>query len=153
METNKLGLRLLELRQSHNLTQEQVSAVLNISRVAYSNFERGERIPDISCMLQLANFYQINIGELINNDLIPLHMITSARTRRKTLLGKKDETKDFFPEEILKHLRQKGIPVEEVFQLSKSDLDFLRKFKKLPEDDQQELMYLLKYKLKCIEKI
>lgn len=152
METNKLGLKLLELRQSHDLTQEQLSKALNISRVAYSNFERGERVPDISCMLQLANYYQIDIGELINSDLIPLHMITSARTRRKTLLNKKEALNDYLPDELLKYLKQKSIPIEDILQLSKSDVDFLKKYKKLSTDDQHEFIHLMKYKLNRMEK-
>jgi transcriptional regulator with XRE-family HTH domain len=152
METSKLGLKLHELRQSHDLTQEQLSNALNITRAAYSNFERGERIPDISFMLQLANYYQIDIGELINSDLIPLHMITSARTRRKTLLSNKEALNDYLPDEILKHLKQKSIPVEEILQLSKSDIDFLKKYKNLSTEDQYELIHLIKYKLNRMEK-
>ena len=41
MPQNRISLKLLELRQQHNLTQKQLCENLNISRSVYSYFECG----------------------------------------------------------------------------------------------------------------
>ena len=54
MKKQSLGLKLLELRQLHNLTLKQLCEALNIGRSAYSYFETGSRIPDLETLLLFA---------------------------------------------------------------------------------------------------
>lgn len=65
MEKKALGLKLLELRQQHNLTQQQLCQALNIGRSTYSYFETGSRTPDIDTLLLIANYYQVTLDELL----------------------------------------------------------------------------------------
>ncbi len=149
MVMTKLGLKLLELRQSHNLTQEQLSNDLNVSRVSYSHFERGERVPDITFMLQLANYYRIDISQLINNDLIPLHVITNTKGKKPKI---NDADNEYLADEIYRFIKQKNLLPNDVLQLTKSDIDIIAKFRSLPIDDQQELVHILKYKINRLSK-
>lgn len=63
----QLGQRLRELREFHHYTQEYVSSRLNIERPSYSNYECGKRTPPLELLIQLADFYQISIDDLLCN--------------------------------------------------------------------------------------
>ena len=45
--TLNLPLRLKELRNKHNYSQEQLAEILNVSRQAVSRWENGKAVPDI----------------------------------------------------------------------------------------------------------
>lgn len=65
MSNIQLTDNLLRLRKEFNYTQKQIGRKLNISRQAYSNYERGKRIPDISMLLQLADIYGVTLEQLL----------------------------------------------------------------------------------------
>ena len=135
MERNRLSLKLLELRQKHNLTQKQLCADLNLSRSNYSYFEWGKRTPDINTLLLIAQYYKISLDELV----IGSH--PASRHSEGTSASEQGLT-------VLRHLRAKHIPVENIMELSKTDFDFLSAYKKLSADNKAELSYLMNYKLK-----
>jgi transcriptional regulator with XRE-family HTH domain len=51
-----LGKKLKFLRKQIGYTQEYVANQLNINRVTYTNYERGEREPDCQMLKQIALF-------------------------------------------------------------------------------------------------
>ena len=65
MANVQLVENLRRLRDEHNYTQLQISKKLNISRQAYSNYETGKRVPDISTLLRLSDIYGISLEDLI----------------------------------------------------------------------------------------
>ena len=65
MGKKTLGLKLLELRQQHNLTQKQLCESLNLGRSTYSYFETGSRTPDIDTLLLIARYYNITIEDVM----------------------------------------------------------------------------------------
>ena len=56
---------LVRLRKAYNYTQQQIGDKLNISRQAYSNYERGKRIPDIGMLIRLADIYGVFLEQLL----------------------------------------------------------------------------------------
>lgn len=60
-----LGKKLIELRQSRNLTQEEVASDLHVSREAVSNWERSKRYPDVMMLGTIAKYYDVSADELI----------------------------------------------------------------------------------------
>ena len=56
---------LVRLRKAYNYTQLQIGDKLNISRQAYSNYERGKRIPDIGMLIRLADIYGVSLEQLL----------------------------------------------------------------------------------------
>ena len=138
MERNRLSLKLLELRQKHNLTQKQLCADLNLSRSNYSYFECGKRTPDINTLLLIAQYYKISLDELVTGSHPP-H--PQASHSEGTSVSEQGLT-------VIRHLRAKHIPVENIMELSKTDFDFLSAYKKLSADNKAELSYLMNYKLK-----
>lgn len=68
MANLQLANNLKKYREANGYTQDYVSMKLNISRQAYSNYERGKRNPDVDLLVKLSNLYDITLNQLI---LIP----------------------------------------------------------------------------------
>lgn len=77
----KIGKKICTLRKEHNMTQVELADQLGISYQAVSNWERGNSMPDISKLPELAAIFDISVDELIgeksvlieaavNNDLV-----------------------------------------------------------------------------------
>lgn len=56
---------LIRLRQQAGLTQLQLAEKLNYSDKAVSKWERGESIPDLRVLIQLAQLYHISLDDLV----------------------------------------------------------------------------------------
>ena len=132
MKKKSLALKLLELRQSQNLTQKQLCESLNIGRSTYSYFETGSRLPDIETLLLIARYYNVSLDELVT-DSEPGH--TFERT-------------DYSDIQIIHHLKSKNIPIDFVMELTKADFDFFKRYKELTDENKAEMQYLMNYKLK-----
>ncbi len=57
---------LIELRTQAKLTQLQLAEMLNYSDKAVSKWERGEAIPDLRVLIQLAEIYHITVDDIIS---------------------------------------------------------------------------------------
>ena len=57
-----------ELRTEKGLTQEQLAEKLNVSGRTVSRWENGNNMPDLSIIVELADFYDIDIRELLNGE-------------------------------------------------------------------------------------
>lgn len=60
-----VAANLSELRKSHHMTQLQLAELLHYSDKAVSKWERGESLPDLSVMKQLADHYGITIDDFL----------------------------------------------------------------------------------------
>jgi transcriptional regulator with XRE-family HTH domain len=61
-----IAQNLVRLRQEAGLTQLQLADMLNYSDKAVSKWERGESIPDLRVLIQLANIYHIKVDDIIS---------------------------------------------------------------------------------------
>lgn len=68
MELQKTGNFLKELRKEKNLTQEQLAEKLNVSGRTVSRWETGFNMPDICILVELAEFYEVSIPEIIDGE-------------------------------------------------------------------------------------
>lgn len=68
MEQQRIGSFLKELRKRKNITQEQLAEMLNVSGRTVSRWETGSNMPDISLLIELAEFYDVSIPEIINGE-------------------------------------------------------------------------------------
>lgn len=68
MEQQKIGCFLKELRKEKDLTQEQLADRLNVSGRTVSRWETGSNMPDISLLVELAEFYEVSITEIVNGE-------------------------------------------------------------------------------------
>ena len=68
MEQQKVGNFLKELRKEQNLTQEQFAEQLGVSGRTVSRWETGTNMPDISLLVEIAEFYDVSISEIIDGE-------------------------------------------------------------------------------------
>ncbi len=68
MDQKRIGSFLRELRTEKGLTQEQLAEKLNVSSRTVSRWENGNNMPDLSIVVELADFYDIDIRELFNGE-------------------------------------------------------------------------------------
>ena len=68
MDQKKVGLFLKILRKEKNITQEVLAEKLNVSSRTVSRWETGSNMPDISLLVELSEFYQVSIPEIINGE-------------------------------------------------------------------------------------
>ena len=64
MDLQKIGACLRELRKEKGLTQEQLAAHFNVSVKTVSRWENGVHMPDIELLLELADFYEVDLRAL-----------------------------------------------------------------------------------------
>lgn len=64
-----LGEKIIELRKSKKLTQEQLSEKLGITRQTLSNWENNTTNPDIEQAKNIAVFFKISLDDLTDNKL------------------------------------------------------------------------------------
>lgn len=60
-----IAANLTRLRQEVGLTQMQLAEMLNYSDKAVSKWERGESIPDLRVLIQLAEIYHITLDDIV----------------------------------------------------------------------------------------
>ena len=58
--------RLKELREDHDLTQEQCAKIAYISKNSYIRYERFERIPPLDTIVLFAKYYKTSIDYISN---------------------------------------------------------------------------------------
>lgn len=59
--------RIKELRLENNLTQEQISKKLEISRISYSLYESSKRKVPLKILMKLAKEYNTSIDYIVGN--------------------------------------------------------------------------------------
>lgn len=55
---------LLRLRSACGLSQKELAKKLNISLPSYQRYEYGQREPQLSTLVAIADFYDISLDEL-----------------------------------------------------------------------------------------
>ena len=68
MET--LGFRIARLRKEKGFTQQELAEILNYSDKSISKWERGEGVPDIYILKQIAELYGVTVNDIIEMDSI-----------------------------------------------------------------------------------
>ena len=59
-------VRLKNLREDHDLSQNDIADYLNISQRTYSYYETGVRDIPIQILIKLADYYKTSIDYLVN---------------------------------------------------------------------------------------
>lgn len=100
MPNIQLSKNLRTLRKMHHLTQTHLSAALNISRQAYSNYENSKRTPDLDSLIRLSRLYHVTLNQLVSSSICskdaqastPRHSAVNPDTR-ETLYLTEEETR------------------------------------------------------------
>lgn len=65
MEFNE---KLVQLRKSRNMTQDELAEALYVSRAAVSKWESGRGLPSIDSLKDISNFFSVSIDELLSGE-------------------------------------------------------------------------------------
>lgn len=68
MDQPKIGRFLKELRLKKGMTQEQLAEIFGVSNRSISRWENGNNMPDLDLVIQIAQYYDIGIDELLNGE-------------------------------------------------------------------------------------
>ncbi len=64
----KIGGFLRELRKEKELTQEQLPEQFGVSSRSVSRWENGNTMPELGILVDLAEFYEVDIKEIIDGE-------------------------------------------------------------------------------------
>lgn len=68
MDQIKIGALLKELRKERKLTQEEIAGKFGVSQRSVSRWENGNTMPDISILIELADFYDVDLREILKGE-------------------------------------------------------------------------------------
>ena len=68
MDQKKTGEFLKQLRKEKGLTQEQLAERFVVSGRTVSRWETGNNMPDLSILAELADYYDVDIREVIDGE-------------------------------------------------------------------------------------
>ena len=68
MNQQKTGELLKRLRKEKGLTQEQLAERFYVSSRTVSRWETGSNMPDVGTLIELADFYNVDIREIIDGE-------------------------------------------------------------------------------------
>lgn len=68
MDMKKIGSFLKELRKEKGLTQEQLAEIIGVAGRTVSRWETASNMPDLSILIQLAEFYDIEVSEILDGE-------------------------------------------------------------------------------------
>ena len=64
----KIGMFLKELRKSKEKTQEEIAEMFGVSSRSVSRWENGNTMPDLGILVELADYYEVDIREIIDGE-------------------------------------------------------------------------------------
>ena len=68
MDQKKTGQFLKALRKEKDITQEELAKIFNVSNRSVSRWETGSNLPDISLLVEIADFYDVDVREIIDGE-------------------------------------------------------------------------------------
>ena len=74
MDIVKIGKFLQELRKEKGLTQEQLAEKMNVARRTVSRWETGSNMPDLDILIELADYYEVDLREILSGERKSEHM-------------------------------------------------------------------------------
>ena len=60
--------RLKELRLKSGLTQQQLGDLIHVTKVSICGYEKGDRVPSLDTLLDLANALKVDLNTLVGYD-------------------------------------------------------------------------------------
>ena len=66
-------MRLKELRELKNESQQKLAMILNVSQTMISRYESGDALPDINILIAIAKHYNVSVDYLVehSDDKLP----------------------------------------------------------------------------------
>lgn len=68
MNQQKVGQFLKTLRSQKSITQAELAEVLGVSNRSISRWENGTTMPDFDLVIELAKYYEVEVGEILDGE-------------------------------------------------------------------------------------
>ena len=68
MNLVKIGSMLQNLRKEKGMSQEQLAEKLGVARRTISCWETGNNMPDLDTLIELSDFYAVDLREMLNGE-------------------------------------------------------------------------------------
>lgn len=68
MNQQKVGQFLKTLRSEKSITQVELAEVLGVSNRSISRWENGTTMPDFDLLIELAKYYEVEVGEILDGE-------------------------------------------------------------------------------------
>ena len=68
MNPKEIGIFLKGLRNEKGITQEQLAEILGVSGRTVSRWETGNNLPDLSVLVEISEYYDVEIKEILNGE-------------------------------------------------------------------------------------
>lgn len=69
---------IAKLRNEREMTQKDLSEVLNVSDKAISRWETGKGYPDVSSLMALSEFFSVSVNELLSGKRIDIEKLSTT---------------------------------------------------------------------------
>ena len=79
MNQQKIGALLRDLRKEKNLTQADLAEKLGVSNRSISRWENGMTMPDFDLLIELADFYGVDVREILDGERNDVTMDTQHK--------------------------------------------------------------------------
>lgn len=63
-------LRLKELREQENLTQQEIATIFDTPRQNYARWELNKNHPNVDMLIKIADFYKVSLDFLCNHKAV-----------------------------------------------------------------------------------
>lgn len=147
-DMQKIGKKIVSLRKQNNMTQMELADKMGISFQAVSNWERGNSMPDISKLPDLAEIFGVSLDELLGEKLSLVEAAVEDRLEECVKSGEvaEEEIQNVLP--ILKPKQIQNMAANADAQTLQTFLPFLDEddvaelARKAKENGQNIIMYL-----------
>lgn len=102
MDQQKIGSFLKSLRKEKGITQEKLAEELGVSGRTVSRWETGNNMPDISVLIEISEFYDVSIPEIVDGERKSENMDDESKKVAESLSDYADAEKT----KTIKEIRQ-----------------------------------------------
>ncbi len=96
MDQQKVGQFLKELRNEKSVTQAELAEVLGVSNRSISRWENGTTMPDFDLLIELAKYYDVEVGEILDGERKEDNMDTKTEKLMLKIADYNNVERNFF---------------------------------------------------------
>lgn len=96
MDQEKVGSFLRTLRNEKSITQSELAERLGVSNRSISRWENGATMPDFDLLIELAKYYDVEVGEILDGERRAKHMDAQTETLMLKIADYTNIEKAFF---------------------------------------------------------
>lgn len=95
MNQQKVGQFLKALRCQKSITQAELAEMLGVSNRSISRWENGTTMPDFDLVIELAKYYEVEVGEILDGEKKD-HMDTKTEETMLKIADYNNVEREFF---------------------------------------------------------